>query len=335
MIAVAVLAFVGLGAGRARAPAGLRPGRGGVGADHRLPLRARSGDADVDHGRRRARRPGRRADPRTPRRWSGFEKVDTLVVDKTGTLTEGRPAVTAIRPAAGFDEAELLRLAASLERGSEHPLADAIVRAAQDGTRPGAGRGRPTSTRPVGQGRRRRRSTAGRSLLGSRPLPGRAGRRHRARWPPRPRRCAPTARPRSSSAIDGSARRRHRHRRSDQGRRTAEAIDALHADGAAAGDDDRRQPDDGAGRRAAARHRRGRGRGAAAGQGRGGRAAAGRGPGRRHGRRRRQRRPGAGRRRCRHRHGHRHRRGHRERRRHPGEGRPARASCGRAACRGR
>jgi Cu+-exporting ATPase len=61
-----------------------------------------------------------------------FEKIDTLVIDKTGTLTEGRPAVTAISPAEGFDEAELLRLAASLERGSEHPLADAILRAAKD-----------------------------------------------------------------------------------------------------------------------------------------------------------------------------------------------------------
>ncbi|MEW5688341.1 MAG: heavy metal translocating P-type ATPase [Pseudomonadota bacterium] len=61
-----------------------------------------------------------------------LEKVDTLVVDKTGTLTEGRPAVTAIRPTKGFDEADILRLAASLERGSEHPLADAIVRAAKD-----------------------------------------------------------------------------------------------------------------------------------------------------------------------------------------------------------
>ena len=61
-----------------------------------------------------------------------LEKVDTLIVDKTGTLTEGRPAVTAIRPANGFDETELLRLAASLERGSEHPLADAILRAAKD-----------------------------------------------------------------------------------------------------------------------------------------------------------------------------------------------------------
>ncbi len=61
-----------------------------------------------------------------------FEKVDTLVLDKTGTLTEGRPSVTAIRPVAGFDEVELLRLSASLERGSEHPLADAVVRAASD-----------------------------------------------------------------------------------------------------------------------------------------------------------------------------------------------------------
>ena len=61
-----------------------------------------------------------------------FEKVDTLVLDKTGTLTEGRPSVTAILPAQGFVEADILRLSASLERGSEHPLADAIVRAAKD-----------------------------------------------------------------------------------------------------------------------------------------------------------------------------------------------------------
>jgi Cu+-exporting ATPase len=60
-----------------------------------------------------------------------LEKVDTLVVDKTGTLTEGKPAVTAVVPARGFDEAEVLRLAASLERASEHPLAAAIVAAAE------------------------------------------------------------------------------------------------------------------------------------------------------------------------------------------------------------
>jgi Cu+-exporting ATPase len=61
-----------------------------------------------------------------------MEAIDTLVIDKTGTLTEGRPSVTAVRPVQGWDEAEILRLAASLERGSEHPLADAIVRAAAE-----------------------------------------------------------------------------------------------------------------------------------------------------------------------------------------------------------
>ncbi len=61
-----------------------------------------------------------------------MEKVDTLVVDKTGTLTEGKPAVTAIVTASGFDETELLRLAAGVERASEHPLAAAIVRAAEE-----------------------------------------------------------------------------------------------------------------------------------------------------------------------------------------------------------
>jgi Cu+-exporting ATPase len=60
-----------------------------------------------------------------------FEKVDTLVVDKTGTLTEGKPKVAAVRTAAGWSEDDVLRLAGSLERGSEHPLAAAIVAAAQ------------------------------------------------------------------------------------------------------------------------------------------------------------------------------------------------------------
>jgi Cu+-exporting ATPase len=60
-----------------------------------------------------------------------LEKVDTVVIDKTGTLTEGKPQVTVIRPASGFDERELMRLAAGLERGSEHPLASAIVEKAR------------------------------------------------------------------------------------------------------------------------------------------------------------------------------------------------------------
>ncbi|MCK9915959.1 heavy metal translocating P-type ATPase [Microbacteriaceae bacterium K1510] len=61
-----------------------------------------------------------------------MEKIDTLVIDKTGTLTEGKPKVVAIAPVDGFDEAQVLRLAASVERGSEHPLAAAIVAAATE-----------------------------------------------------------------------------------------------------------------------------------------------------------------------------------------------------------
>jgi Cu+-exporting ATPase len=61
-----------------------------------------------------------------------MEKIDTLVVDKTGTLTEGKPKVVAIATAAGYDENEVLRLAASVEKASEHPLALAMVTAAQE-----------------------------------------------------------------------------------------------------------------------------------------------------------------------------------------------------------
>jgi Cu+-exporting ATPase len=61
-----------------------------------------------------------------------LEKVDTLVVDKTGTLTEGRPKVASVVAAPGWDEARVLRAAATLERGSEHPLASAILAAAKE-----------------------------------------------------------------------------------------------------------------------------------------------------------------------------------------------------------
>lgn len=61
-----------------------------------------------------------------------MEKVDTLVVDKTGTLTEGRPKLVAVQAEPGFAEEEVLRLAASLERASEHPLAEAIVSGAKE-----------------------------------------------------------------------------------------------------------------------------------------------------------------------------------------------------------
>jgi len=61
-----------------------------------------------------------------------FAKVDVLIVDKTGTLTVGKPKLVAVLPAPGHDETEVLHLAASLERGSEHPLAEAIVAGAQE-----------------------------------------------------------------------------------------------------------------------------------------------------------------------------------------------------------
>ena len=61
-----------------------------------------------------------------------LRKVDALIVDKTGTLTEGRPAFDRVVPAEGFAAEEVLRLAASLDQGSEHPLADAIVRRARE-----------------------------------------------------------------------------------------------------------------------------------------------------------------------------------------------------------
>jgi Cu+-exporting ATPase len=60
-----------------------------------------------------------------------LQRADTLVVDKTGTLTEGKPRLMLVEPAAGFNADEILRLAAGLERGSEHPLADAIVKGAE------------------------------------------------------------------------------------------------------------------------------------------------------------------------------------------------------------
>jgi Cu+-exporting ATPase len=61
-----------------------------------------------------------------------FEKVNTLVVDKTGTLTEGKPRLTAVIPAKGFDETQLLQMVASLEKASEHPLAAAILAGAKE-----------------------------------------------------------------------------------------------------------------------------------------------------------------------------------------------------------
>lgn len=102
-----------------------------------------------------------------------MEKVDTLVVDKTGTLTEGKPAATAVVPAPGFTEAEVLRLSASVERASEHPLAVAIVAAAE---RQGLATASLTDfNSPTGKGARHRRGSP--HPARQQGLPGRAWRR--------------------------------------------------------------------------------------------------------------------------------------------------------------
>jgi Cu+-exporting ATPase len=88
-----------------------------------------------------------------------MEKVDTLVVDKTGTLTEGRPKVVAVSTVEGIDETQLLRFAASVERSSEHPLAQAIVEAAAERKielAPVRGFDQPTGKGAIGMVERRR-----------------------------------------------------------------------------------------------------------------------------------------------------------------------------------
>ncbi len=87
-------------------------------------------------------------------------KIQAIILDKTGTLTQGKPVVTDVVTAPGFDEDELLRLAASAERGSEHPLGEAIVSARQR-ERAAAGGRRRTST-PCPARASRPRWTAGR-----------------------------------------------------------------------------------------------------------------------------------------------------------------------------
>ena len=101
-------------------------------------------------------------------------QVDTLVVDKTGTLTEGKPRLVGVEAVNGFDEAELLRLAASLERGSEHPLASAVVRGAEERGLSLARAEEFQSIAGPGRGRRRGRTVGGAGYGGA---AGRAGRR--------------------------------------------------------------------------------------------------------------------------------------------------------------
>ena len=135
-----------------------------------------------------------------------LEQVDTLVVDKTGTLTEGKPALTTVAALGGVDESALLRLVASLERVSEHPLASAIVRGAE--------------ARGI--------TTAAVTRL---PIDHRQGRRWRGRRPDGcrgQRRAARRPRPRRRRADTLTAR-------ADDLRRNGETVMFVAVDGAAAG----------------------------------------------------------------------------------------------------
>ena len=141
-----------------------------------------------------------------------LEKVDTLVVDKTGTLTVGKPTVVALKPANGVSEETLLKLAASLERGSEHPLAAAILRAAAD-REPRARQGRRLRERPRQRGVRNHRRAQSRARQPGHDAGG-WNRRQRAR-----RDGEHIARSRRDSDLRRDRRRRRRCdccRRSDQ-----------------------------------------------------------------------------------------------------------------------
>ena len=252
-----------------------------------------------------------------------LRKVDTLIVDKTGTLTEGKPAFDRVVAAPGYGEDEVLRLAASLDQGSEHPLAEAIVRAARER---GLALDKPESFESS-TGIGVRGTVAGKAVaLGNTALMKqvgvafdaltaqaealRAGRRQRD-VPGRRRPAGGSARGLRPDQGDARRRRSRRSRRRHPHRHGH-----------------RRRPDDRAAGRRAARHRRGARRGQAGGQARARRQAAARRPGRGDGRRRHQRRAGARQGGRRHRDGHRHRRGDEQRPGHAGQGRPARHRAG-------
>ena len=191
-----------------------------------------------------------------------LEKVDTLVVDKTGTLTVGRPAVTAVVPLGALPEAEVLRLAASLERGSEHPIATAILAAARERKvelAPVADFDSPSGKGVVG------RIDGKRLLLGNAAFLKQEGvdvAAAEAKADPLRGEGATVV----LLAVDGKRRGPSGRQRPGQGDDTRGAEAAArrrhprgHADG-------RQQAHGGGGRRPAG-HRRGRGRGAARGQG--------------------------------------------------------------------
>ena len=138
--------------------------------------------------------------------------VDTLVVDKTGTLTEGKPTLTGVEAAPGFDQDEVLRLAASLETGSEHPLAEAILRGAEAKGVDGAeGRGVFDRHRSGRHGQDRRARGASRQCTAD----GERQYRHRAAGRGR-RATAQERRDRDAARHRRQARRPHRRCRPDQ-----------------------------------------------------------------------------------------------------------------------
>ena len=143
-----------------------------------------------------------------------LEKVDTLLFDKTGTLTVGRPALTTIESRGGVPEAEILRLAASLERGSEHPIAAAIVAAAEKrgiAPAPVAGFDAPSGKGVAG-------TVDGKPpAAGHRGVPRRPRRRCAPRPTPRPTGCAKAAHTVVLLAVAGTRRRHFRRERSGQG----------------------------------------------------------------------------------------------------------------------
>ncbi len=252
-----------------------------------------------------------------------MEKVDTLVVDKTGTLTEGKPRLVGVTAIGGVDENELLRLVASLERGSEHPLAAAIVKGAEGrGLKLGAATDFASETGKgvTGTVDGKRVAVGNKALftsLGVDPgdLPGRADELAQGR-PERDADCGRRQR-----------RRPRRRRRPDQGERDRRA-QGIARGGHPRGDADRRQPHDGGSGRTQAWHRR-RGRRSLAGpEGYGGEEAPGSTPFCRDGRRRHQRRPSIGAGPGRNRDGHRRRCGHGKRRGHLDQGRSPRNCAG-------
>ena len=219
-----------------------------------------------------------------------LEKVTTLVVDKTGTLTEGKPKLVTVEPQPGIDEATLLRLAASLEHVSEHPLAAAIVAGARE---------RSVDARPTSRTSSR---SPGKGVTGT--VDGRTvaigNLRHLEALGIDPGPLQATRGRAAARGPDGHVRRDRRQARRDSSAspirsrpRRAKRFDALHRRGHQGRHADRRQPHDRGGRREGRRHRSRRSRRAAGSEGRGRQAPAGAGRARRDGRRRHQRRAGA------------------------------------------